>query len=65
LVHECYPFVEGLTVVTVKVLKSRNSRAVRLPKALRVKNREVEISRRGDDGVGGGASVVKSQTPRR
>jgi len=32
-----------------KVFKSGNSQAVRLPKAFRVKSKEVEISRRGDE----------------
>jgi antitoxin VapB len=32
-----------------KVFKSGKSQAVRLPKAFRVKSKEVEISRRGDE----------------
>jgi predicted nucleic acid-binding protein len=36
-------------MATAKVFKSGNSQAVRLPKAFRVKSKEVEISRRGDE----------------
>lgn len=36
---------------TVKVFRSGNSQAVRLPKAFRFKSREVEIFRRGDEVV--------------
>lgn len=32
-----------------RVFKSGNSQAVRLPKAFRLKGKEVEISRRGDE----------------
>jgi antitoxin VapB len=37
------------TMATAKVFKSGNSQAVRLPKTFRVKSKEVEISRRGDE----------------
>ncbi len=37
------------SLATAKVFKSGNSQAVRLPKAFRVKSKEVEISRRGDE----------------
>jgi antitoxin VapB len=36
-------------MATAKVFKSGNSQAVRLPKAFRMKGKEVEISRRGDE----------------
>jgi len=36
-------------MATAKVFKSGNSQAVRLPKTFRVKSKEVEISRRGDE----------------
>src|SRR5260370_11979113 len=36
-------------MATAKVFKSGNSQAVRLPKAFRVKSKEVEISRRGGE----------------
>jgi len=36
-------------MATAKVFKSGNSQAVRLPKQFRVKGKEVEISRRGDE----------------
>jgi len=36
-------------MATAKVFKSGNSQAVRLPKAFRVKSKELEISRRGDE----------------
>src|SRR3989442_13490526 len=36
-------------MATAKVFKSGNSQAVRLPKQFRVKSKEVEISRRGDE----------------
>lgn len=36
---------------TVKVFRSGNSQAVRLPKAFRFKSKEVEIFRRGDEVV--------------
>lgn len=36
---------------TVKVFRSGNSQAVRLPKAFRFKSEEVEIFRRGDEVV--------------
>ena len=36
-------------MATAKVFKSGNSQAVRLPKQFRLKSKEVEISRRGDD----------------
>ena len=38
-----------MQMATAKVFKSGNSQAVRLPKAFRVKSKEVEISRRGDE----------------
>src|SRR5258708_26526620 len=38
-------------MATAKVFKSGNSQAVRLPKQFRVKSKEVEISRRGDENV--------------
>ena len=34
---------------TAKVFRSGNSQAVRLPKQFRLKSKEVEISRRGDE----------------
>lgn len=34
---------------TAKVFKSGNSQAVRLPKKFRVKSKELEIERRGDE----------------
>src|SRR5216110_1093918 len=40
---------ERFKMATAKVFKSGNSQAVRLPKAFRVKSKEVEISRRGDE----------------
>ena len=36
-------------MATAKVFKSGNSQAVRLPKKFRVKTKELEISRRGDE----------------
>ena len=36
-------------MATAKVFRSGNSQAVRLPKQFRVKTKEVEISRRGDE----------------
>jgi len=36
-------------MATAKVFKSGNSQAVRLPKKFRVKSKELEISRRGDE----------------
>jgi antitoxin VapB len=36
-------------MATARVFKSGNSQAVRLPKQFRVKSKEVEISRRGDE----------------
>ena len=36
-------------MATAKVFKSGNSQAVRLPKQFRVKSKELEISRRGDE----------------
>jgi antitoxin VapB len=36
-------------MATAKVFKSGNSQAVRLPKQFRLKCKEVEISRRGDE----------------
>jgi len=36
-------------MATAKVFKSGNSQAVRLPKQFRVKSKEVEIFRRGDE----------------
>ncbi len=36
-------------MATAKVFKSGNSQAVRLPKQFRVKTKELEISRRGDE----------------
>jgi len=36
-------------MATARVFKSGNSQAVRLPKQFRLKTREVEISRRGDE----------------
>jgi antitoxin VapB len=36
-------------MATAKVFKSGNSQAVRLPKQFRLKGKEVEISRRGDE----------------
>lgn len=36
-------------MATTKVFKSGNSQAVRLPKEFRVKSKEVEITRRGDE----------------
>lgn len=36
-------------MATAKVFKSGNSQAVRLPKKFRVKAKELEISRRGDE----------------
>lgn len=36
-------------MATAKVFKSGNSQAVRLPKEFRVKSKEVEITRRGDE----------------
>jgi antitoxin VapB len=42
-------YIRRLVMATAKVFKSGNSQAVRLPKAFRVKSKEVEISRRGDE----------------
>jgi len=36
-------------MATAKVFKSGNSQAVRLPKQFRLKSKEVEITRRGDE----------------
>jgi antitoxin VapB len=36
-------------MATAEVFKSGNSQAVRLPKQFRVKSKEMEISRRGDE----------------
>jgi antitoxin VapB len=36
-------------MATARVFKSGNSQAVRLPKQFRVKSKELEISRRGDE----------------
>ncbi len=36
-------------MATAKVFRSGNSQAVRLPKQFRVKAKELEISRRGDE----------------
>ena len=36
-------------MATAKVFRSGNSQAVRLPKAFRVRSKEVEIFRRGDE----------------
>lgn len=36
-------------MATAKVFKSGNSQAVRLPKKFRVKSKELEIERRGDE----------------
>jgi antitoxin VapB len=36
-------------MATAKVFKSGNSQAVRLPKQFRVKSKELEIERRGDE----------------
>lgn len=36
-------------MATAKVFRSGNSQAVRLPKQFRLKNKEVEISKRGDE----------------
>ena len=36
-------------MATAKVFRSGNSQAVRLPKQFRLKGKEVEISRRGDE----------------
>ncbi|HTQ59919.1 MAG TPA: type II toxin-antitoxin system VapB family antitoxin [Candidatus Solibacter sp.] len=36
-------------MATARVFKSGNSQAVRLPKKFRVKSKELEISRRGDE----------------
>jgi antitoxin VapB len=36
-------------MATARVFRSGNSQAVRLPKQFRLKSREVEISRRGDE----------------
>src|SRR5260221_14105296 len=43
-------------MATAKVFKSGNSQAVRLPKAFRVKSKEVDISRRG------GGIVLRERT---
>src|SRR5260370_1410068 len=60
--HMCILYVYtmrgGSKMATAKVFKSGNSQAVRLPKAFRVKSKEVEISRRGEGiGVGGRAGA--------
>jgi antitoxin VapB len=36
-------------MATAKIFKSGNSQAIRLPKTFRVKSKELEISRRGDE----------------
>jgi antitoxin VapB len=41
---------------TAKVFKSGNSQAVRLPKQFRVKSKELEIERRGDE-------IILRETP--
>jgi len=58
-------------MATARVFKSGNSQAVRLPKKFRVKSREMEIFRRGDEIVlkekaGGMARVldVLAEMPR-
>ena len=43
-----YTFSEG-AMGTAKVFRSGNSQAVRLPKQFRLKSKEVEIFRRGDE----------------
>lgn len=40
---------EDQNMATAKVFRSGNSQAVRLPKQFRLKSKEVEISRRGDE----------------
>lgn len=44
-----YIFPEERKVATARVFKSGNSQAVRLPKKFRVKSKELEIYRRGDE----------------
>src|SRR5260370_35320927 len=46
---DVYTLRGGLKMATAKVFQSGNSQAVRLPKAFRVKSKEVEISRRGGE----------------
>jgi antitoxin VapB len=41
--------MEGWTMATAKVFRSGNSQALRLPKQFRLKSKEVEIFRRGDE----------------
>lgn len=51
-VYSMYIHWEGVfifSMATAKVFKSGNSQAVRLPKQFRLKSKEVEISRRGDE----------------
>lgn len=42
-------YTGGLDMSTAKVFRSGNSQAVRLPKQFRLKCKEVEIFRRGDE----------------
>jgi len=43
-------YIQRLTeMATARVFQSGNSQAVRLPKAFRLKSKEVEIFRRGDE----------------
>jgi antitoxin VapB len=41
--------MEAFPMSTAKVFRSGNSQAVRLPKQFRLKSKEVEIFRRGDE----------------
>jgi antitoxin VapB len=41
--------MEGWCMGTARVFRSGNSQAVRLPKQFRLKSKEVEIFRRGDE----------------
>ena len=45
----CVYIVEGWYMGTARVFRSGNSQAVRLPKQFRLKSKEVEIFRRGDE----------------
>jgi antitoxin VapB len=44
-----YTSSEGWSLGTARVFRSGNSQAVRLPKQFRLKSKEVEIFRRGDE----------------
>jgi antitoxin VapB len=48
-IHYVYTMERGTQMATARVFKSGNSQAVRLPKQFRVKSKELDIERRGDE----------------